>query len=105
MRLPRKGILIRLCIYIPLLGFFGWKAWQRYQAEQTVERAAPEIDGVKRTLTTPDGKSIEFIEITEDQARKMGYQPDTPAKAPDAPAPAEPAVDGKTPPPAAPGAN
>lgn len=96
MRLPRKGILIRLCIYLPLLAFFGWKAYQRYQSEQAAERAAPELEGTKRVITGPDGKPIEYFEITEEQAKKMGYQPEPEAAPP---------TDAKAPPPAAPGAN
>lgn len=110
MRLPRKAILIRLCIYIPLLAFFGWQAYKRYQAEQEVKTAAPEIEGVKRTIAGPDGKPIEYFEITEDQAKQMGWQPEPakPAAPPEGaakPATAEPSPDAKAPAPAAPGAN
>jgi hypothetical protein len=109
MRLPRKAILIRLCIYIPLLAFFGWQAYKRFRTEQEVKNAAPEIEGVKRTITGPDGKPIEYFEITEDQAKQMGWQPEPkPATPPaDAPRPttADPPADAKAPAPAAPGAN
>lgn len=100
MRLPSKGILIRLCIYVPLLAFFGYKAYQRYQSEQAAETAAPE-KGVKRTIVGPDGKPMEYFEITEEQARQMGYKPEPEAK----PADAAPPADAKAPAPAAPGAN
>lgn len=107
MRLPRKAILIRLCIYIPLLAFFGWQAYKRYRSEQEVQSAAPELGGVKRTITGPDGKQIEYFEITEDQAKQMGWQPEPKPEAPpaDAPTPADPPADAKAPAPAAPGAN
>ena len=97
MQLPRKGILIRLFIYLPLLGFFGWQAYQRYRAEQTVEqdaKAAPELEGRKTKFTLPDGKSVEVVEISEEQARQMGLDR---GGAAEAPAKAAPAGDAKTP--------
>jgi hypothetical protein len=99
MNLPRKGILIRLFIYVPLLGFFGWQAYQRYRAEQTVEqdaKAAPELEGRKTKFTLPDGKSVEVVEISEEQARQMGLEPGRGGSA-EAPAKAAPAGDPKAP--------
>lgn len=94
MQLPRKGILIRLFIYLPLLGFFGWQAYQRYRSEQAVESAAPELEGRKTKFTLPDGKSVEVVEISEEQARQMGLDR---GGAAEAPATAAPAGDAKTP--------
>ncbi|HEY8376576.1 MAG TPA: hypothetical protein VIK91_08810 [Nannocystis sp.] len=74
MKLPPKPILIRLCIYIPLLLFFGWRAYQKWRAEQEPP-AAPVFDGPRQTFTLPDGKTIEVVEITEEQARQLGLDP------------------------------
>lgn len=102
MKLPSRGVLIRICIYVPLLAFFGWQACQKYKAEQEAEKAAPEIEGRKHTFTLPDGKSVEVVEISEDQARQMGFDPSKsgpPSKA-EAPAPAPATDESKSPPPA-----
>ncbi|MFZ6185778.1 hypothetical protein [Nannocystis pusilla] len=100
--MPSRGVLIRICIYVPLLAFFGWQACEKYKAEQAAEKAAPEIEGRKHTFTLPDGKSVEVVEISEDQARQMGFDPSKsgpPSKA-EAPAPAPAAEESKSPPPA-----
>lgn len=103
MKLPRKGILIRLLIYVPLLTFFGYQAYLRYRTEQAVAKEAPELEGRKTKFTLPDGKSVEVVEISEDQARQMGIDPG--GKGAEAPAKAAPA--GEPPAPQAPpaGAN
>ncbi|MDC0718674.1 hypothetical protein [Nannocystis bainbridge] len=105
MKLPSKGVLIRLCIYVPLLAYFGYMACQKYkeeQAEQAEQNAAPVLDGPKHTFTLPDGKSVEVVEISEDQARQMGLDPGARGPAGKAEAPAKPpdAADAKSPPPA-----
>jgi hypothetical protein len=105
MKLPSKGVLIRICIYVPLLAFFGWQACEKYKEEQRAEqelKAAPEIEGRKHTFTLPDGKSVEVVEISEDQARQMGFDPSKsgpPSKAEAAP-PAAGTEESKSPPPA-----
>ena len=112
MKLPSRGVLIRLCIYVPLLAFFGWRACEKYKeeqragqepkAEQGAEKATLEIEGRKHTFTLPDGKSVEVVEISEDQARQMGFDPSKsgpPSKA-EAPAPPPATDESKSPPPA-----
>lgn len=96
MNLPRKGILIRLFIYVPLLGFFGWQAYQRYRSEQAAETEAPQLEGRKTKFTLPDGKSVEVVEISEEQARQMGLDPGRGGAA-EAAAKAAPAGDPKAP--------
>jgi len=103
MRLPRKGILIRFAIYGALLSYFGWQAFEHYRAEQAAENAA-EADTSelqRREFKLPDGRSVEVLEITPEQAEKMyGVPPsmnageDPPTKAPGAEEPApEPDVE------------
>lgn len=91
MQLPRKAVLIRICIYGPILAYFGYLAWQKYSAEQA-EADVPGLEGSRHTFTLPDGKSVEVVEITEEQARQMGLEPPG-------------AADAKSPAPAPPGAN
>ncbi len=75
MRLPRKGILIRIVIYGGLLSYFGWQAINHYMDEKEAEEgAAAEVDssGVpSRQYKLPDGRSVEVLEITPEQAEQM----------------------------------
>ncbi len=89
MRLPRKGILIRFAIYGLLFGYFGWQAVSHYLAEQEAEASAAgssaEDELPRRAYTLPDGRSIEVLEITPEQAERMyGVPPEAlPASPPD----------------------
>ena len=75
MRLPRKGILIRLVIYGGLLSYFGWQALEHYFAEKEAEAgvaAGSEERGLpSRKVNLPDGRSVEVLEITPEQAEQM----------------------------------
>lgn len=104
MKLPPRAILIRICIYVPLLAYFGYTACQRYRAEQAEQTAAPELEGRRQTFTLPDGKSVEVLEISEEQARQMGLDTNKVGPAPrEAEAPAQaPAAGEPNSPPAAP---
>jgi len=57
MRWPRKGILIRLCIYVPLLAYFGWGALVKCTAESAPSSAAPS-----------GPPPIKIIELTPEEA-------------------------------------
>jgi hypothetical protein len=108
MKLPPRAILIRICIYVPLLAYFGYTAYQRYRAEQAEQTAAPELEGRRQTFTLPDGKSVEVLEISEEQARQMGFDPSKvgpPPREAEAPAPAPAAGEPDSPPAASSGAN
>lgn len=77
---PRIGIILRLCIYIPLLGFFGWQALDRFQ------RARDEADSAFRrqldrrmldggdVITLPNGQQMQVI--TPERARELGVDVD-----------------------------
>ncbi|MEZ4379955.1 MAG: hypothetical protein R3A79_01315 [Nannocystaceae bacterium] len=72
MPLPRKGILIRLVIYGSLLGYFGWQALSHFLAERAAEESAASADEVtKREYKLPDGRSVEVLELTPEQAERM----------------------------------
>ncbi|MEM7156157.1 MAG: hypothetical protein AAF799_25105 [Myxococcota bacterium] len=76
MRLPQRGVLIRLFIYIPLIGFFGWRAWTAGCAPDTIEaepqpsmedRLAPH----RKTITLPDGTQQDIVELTPQEAEAI----------------------------------
>ena len=72
MRLPRKGILIRLAIYLPLLGYFGWRAYDRWWTENHPPAAQTDpLDPYRRKVTLPDGREQEYIELTREQAEEL----------------------------------
>jgi hypothetical protein len=97
-RLPRKGILIRLAIYLPILAFLSWRAGQKWWAER--QPAPPTQDDVqlqlephKRTITLPDGSQQVVYEMTEEEAERiLGPLPTSPSMSASEPAKAgEPA--------------
>ncbi|MCB9704452.1 MAG: hypothetical protein H6711_21390 [Myxococcales bacterium] len=75
MPLPRKGILIRFVVYGTLIAFFGWRAWDRHQEEKAAEAAATSPSGEtglpSREYRLPDGRSVEVLEVTPEQAQEM----------------------------------
>lgn len=112
MRLPRRGVLIRLFIYIPLIGFLGWRAYQARcgEPEQAVEPEAPTDDPLapyRKTIVLPDGTQQEIVEMTPEQAEAVLGRPlprdldpkDEPAD-PATPAPADGETDSPAPTPA-----
>ncbi len=81
MRWPRRGILIRLLIYVPLIGFLAWRV---LKSDDTVELApeaaspaAPDDDldaklaPYRRTVHLPDGTKQEIVELTPEQAEEL----------------------------------
>jgi hypothetical protein len=74
-RWPRKGILIRLCIYVPVLLYLSWRAIERWRAPA----ADPQVDGDldrklaphKRIISLPDGTQQEIVELTPEQAEAI----------------------------------
>lgn len=76
MRLPRKAILIRLCIYVPLLTYLSWRAFDHWWAQHH----PPPDDGSeldrklaphKRMIVLPDGTQQEIVELTPEQAEAI----------------------------------
>jgi hypothetical protein len=88
-RWPRRGILIRLLVYGPILGYLGWQAIERWKGERGADSAAQEqpAEPLKRTVTFPDGTKHEVLELTPEQAEQMLGKPLEPPKD-DPPAPA-----------------
>ena len=77
MKLPRKGILIRLGIYLPIIGFLAWQAFFANKTPQPTPEESPQ-------------KEFQVIEMTKDEARAMGLE--IPEDPPEPAAEAVPAV-------------
>ena len=75
MRWSRKGVVIRLLIYGPLIGYLGYHAAIKWRAEhQDPEPTAPAPDKLapyKRVIEMPDGTKQEVVELTEQQAHDL----------------------------------
>ena len=75
---PRLGLLVRVAIYIPLLGFFGWQALNTFkrngEAADDHFRSAVEqyVQHPPKTIMTKDGEMMPVLELTEDEAVEMG---------------------------------
>lgn len=92
MKLPRKGILIRLGIYLPIIGFLAWQAFFANDKSQPAPQDAPPRN--VRTFSGPDGKEIKVIEVTPEQAKAMGVEiPENPSDSAPALSDPAPAVD------------
>jgi hypothetical protein len=101
MRLPRRGILIRIIVYGGLLGFFGWRAL----APRVVDPARHEDEAKRlqelrqhsKTVTLPNGETQVIYEITPEQAERLfGVRPDPPAETKNTDSPEAPAETGST---------
>ncbi|MCA9685641.1 MAG: hypothetical protein KC457_25920, partial [Myxococcales bacterium] len=68
----RMGVLVRLAIYVPLLGFFGWRAWDRFQVEREASdqefrtRIQDRLQQPPQVIMLPNGESMQVI--TPEQA-------------------------------------
>lgn len=82
------GLLLRVLIYGPLLGFFGWQAAQRNITERRIAddnfRAGVEqwLMPPPRTIMLPNGELMPVYEMTEEEAVQKGLLP-APESAPE----------------------
>ena len=74
MRWPRRGILIRLVIYVPIITVLAWRARGGCNTEVTMEpegdleqKLAPH----RRVITLPDGTQQQIVEVTPEQAEAI----------------------------------
>lgn len=76
-RKPRVGIILRVAIYVPLLGFFGWRAWERFSSEREAadevfrERVGQWLANPPQTILLPNGEALPML--TPEQAEAQGY--------------------------------
>jgi hypothetical protein len=79
MALPPKKILIRLAIYVPLLGIFGWQALDRFLEDReptsTVDETQLKLEALPpekfKEFTLPDGTIKRVPILTPDEAREI----------------------------------
>lgn len=74
MRWPRRGILVRLVIYVPVIAFLAWRAQGGCEARQS----PPEPDSLeqrlaphRKVITLPDGTQQEIVELTREEAEAL----------------------------------
>lgn len=84
MNWPRKAVVIRLLIYVPVIGYLGYQGIKTWKAknENTEITTAPASletipDSHKRVIEMPDGTKQEIIELTEEEAEKYLGRPPT----------------------------
>jgi hypothetical protein len=74
MRWPRRGILIRLLIYVPVISLLAWRA--QGGCEPSTPTAEPDpIDQKlaphRKVITLPDGTQQEIVELTAEEAEAI----------------------------------
>lgn len=74
MRWPRRGILIRLAIYVPLISLLAWRARggcdhqpDRLEQDPLEQKLAPH----RKVITLPDGTQQEIVELTAEEAEAI----------------------------------
>lgn len=99
--MSRRGLIIRLLIFVPLFAYFGFGAVQKCRNEQQAAADAAKQDSDlkanSKKIPLGNGKTIEVIEMTPEQAAQLGYKPPEigPGDAPSAAPEAKPAEDVK----------
>ncbi len=76
--MSRKGLIIRLLIFVPLFGYFGYGAYQKWRAggaegAEAEARAAreAELGAATRKVQLGDGRTIDIVELTPEQAERL----------------------------------
>ncbi|MCH9687278.1 MAG: hypothetical protein K0V04_37940 [Deltaproteobacteria bacterium] len=101
---PRRGIIIRLLIYVPLIGLLAWRAFRSddtVQVEPEPKASTEDVDAKlaphTRVFTMPDGTKREVVELSPAQAEEiLGVQvPDSLEQEADEPPPKAPSADGE----------
>ncbi len=77
--MSRRGLIIRVLIFVPLFAYFGYGAYQKWRSEQAEERAQAEarsareaeLQSATRSITLHDGRSIDIVELTPEQAERL----------------------------------
>ena len=75
MRWPRRGILIRLFIYVPLIALLGWRAQGGCGDEAPVMEPDNQLEDKlaphRRVIKLPDGRQQEIVELTPEEAEAI----------------------------------
>jgi hypothetical protein len=74
MRWPRRGILIRLAIYVPVISFLAWRVQggcdepgRETKDDELEKKLAPH----RKVITLPDGTQQEVVELTQEEAEQI----------------------------------
>ncbi len=96
--MSRRGLVIRLLIFGPLFAYFGYGAVQKWRAERATPELSPEAAELKaatKTLQLQNGRTIDIVELTPEQAERLHgikVEPREEPVAPDATPPTPPAA-------------
>lgn len=89
--MSRRGLVIRLLIFGPLFVYFGYGAYQKWRAESgDAEDAASaaamarevELKAATKSVRLQDGRTIDIVELTPEQAERLHNFKVPPADAP-----------------------
>lgn len=77
--MTRRGLLIRLLIFVPLFAFFGYGAYQKWRNERAQEQIEAdeasareaELKDATHSVKLQDGRSIDIVELTPEQAERL----------------------------------
>ncbi len=77
--MTRRALLIRVLIFVPLFGYFGYGAylkWRNEQAQSQIEAdeakaREAELKGATHSVKLHDGRSIDIVELTPEQAERL----------------------------------
>lgn len=73
-RWPRRGILIRLAIYVPLISLLAWRARGGCNSDPPVAEEDPleqKLAPHRKVITLPDGTQQEVVELTAEEAEAI----------------------------------
>ena len=91
---PRLGVALRLLIYVPLVGIFGWQAIakitnQRRAVDERMRTSIERwVEHPPRTIMMPNGEAMPVLELSESEAIEMGLLEQPSAEPQDAASPA-----------------
>jgi hypothetical protein len=73
-------VIVRIVVYGAAFSYFGWGAFQRWQAERKIELEAETPAMEKREIMLPDGTVMPVFEITEAEFEaQFGQNPAKPS--------------------------
>lgn len=74
MRWPRRGILLRLLIYVPVISLLVWRAQGGCDPSPREPQEDPlkkKLEPHRKVITLPDGTQQEIVELTAEEAEAI----------------------------------
>jgi hypothetical protein len=74
MRWPRRGILLRLLIYVPVISLLVWRAQGGCDPSPREPKEDPlhkKLEPHRKVITLPDGTQQEIVELTAEEAEAI----------------------------------